>query len=101
MGVSGVFQPPPMAVTSLFYNRYPSLPLSNFPISNNIGRRRRESGRISGMVFISKEDTPSTSASISTPPSAEEQTEQIGDPDPEDLEYVKQIKTVISSHSLR
>ncbi|KAI3455760.1 hypothetical protein Pfo_012423 [Paulownia fortunei] len=95
MGVSGVLQPPPVAVSSLFCHRCPSLPLSYVPFSSNIGGRRHENGRISGLVFVNREDTPSTSASISTPPPTEEQTEQGDDPDPQDLEYVSQIKTVL------
>ncbi|KAL7089790.1 hypothetical protein ACP275_13G204700 [Erythranthe tilingii] len=97
MGVSAVFQPPPVAVSSLLNHRSPSLPIRSI-----IGWHRRENYRILGVVFVNNENTPSTytstSASISSPsPSQQEQTEeQQGDvPDAEDLQYVNQIKTVL------
>lgn len=97
MGVSGVFQAPPVAVSSLFYHRCPFMPLSYLPFRINIGGRRHGNGRISRLVFVNKEESPSTSTSISTPLPTQEQTEQGDDPDPQDLEYVAQIKTVTSS----
>ncbi|KAK6118551.1 hypothetical protein DH2020_047707 [Rehmannia glutinosa] len=95
MGVSGVLQPPQVAVSSLFYHRCPSLRLSYLPFSSNVGGRRHENGRISGLVSVNKEDTPSTSAPpIFTSSPTQEQSEQGDDPDSQDLEYVSQIKRV-------
>ncbi|KAL0352622.1 UNVERIFIED_CONTAM: Ycf3-interacting protein 1, chloroplastic [Sesamum angustifolium] len=93
MGVSGVLQPhpPPMAVSSLFYHRCPSLPLSYLPFSSTKAVRKHDSGRISGLVFVNKEDTSFTS----TPLPTQNETEQAADPDPQDLEYVSQIKAVL------
>ncbi|PIN24272.1 hypothetical protein CDL12_03005 [Handroanthus impetiginosus] len=95
MGLSGVLQRPAVAVSPLFSHRCPSLPLTYFQFSSSVGGRRHRSGRISGLVFVNNEDTPSTSASMPTPPPTQEQTEQGDDPDPQDLEYVSQIKRVL------
>ncbi|KAK4440398.1 Ycf3-interacting protein 1, chloroplastic [Sesamum alatum] len=102
MGVSGVLQPqpPPMAVSSLFYHRSSSLPMSYLPFIS-IAARKHDNGRISGLVLVNKEDTSFTSSSSPSPsPSPnplppQKETEQAADPDPEDLEYVAQIKTVL------
>ncbi|XP_011096873.1 ycf3-interacting protein 1, chloroplastic [Sesamum indicum] len=96
MGVSGVLQPPPplMAVSSLFYHRCPSLRPSYLPFSSTIAVRKHN-GRISGLVFVNKEDTFFTSSSTPTPLPTQNETEQAADPDSQDLEYVSQIKTVL------
>ncbi|KAG8376492.1 hypothetical protein BUALT_Bualt09G0069100 [Buddleja alternifolia] len=94
MGASGLLQPPPVAMPSFFHHRCPSLPLVYVPFSSsNIDGRRPGKRHISGgLVFVNKEDTPTTSTSLPT----QEKTEGGGDdPDPQDLEYVSQIKIVL------
>lgn len=63
--------------------------LFNLPFSRSIGGSRCRNRSISGLVFVNKEDTFSTSVP------AEEQTEEDGDPDPQDLEYASKIKSVL------
>ncbi|GFQ00815.1 hypothetical protein PHJA_002225400 [Phtheirospermum japonicum] len=91
MGVSGVLQPPQVAV-SLFVCRQ-HCASTGFSNRNIGGGRRNKNGRISGLVFVNKEDTPSIVTSTPT----QQQTEPggDGDPDPQDLEYVSQIKRVL------
>ncbi|KAL8513335.1 hypothetical protein ACS0TY_019514 [Phlomoides rotata] len=90
MGVSGVLQAAPVAV-SFIYQRCPSYCVPS-NINMNIGRRRHVNGRIwGGLVLVSKEDSPSTSTSTPT----QEPTALGDDPDPQDLEYVSQIKRVL------
>lgn len=86
MGVYGLS----LTVASCFHQR--SLPVRLFNLSFNrrsIGGWRRRNRSISGLVFVNKEDTFSASVP------AEEQTEEEGDPDPQELEYVSQIKSVL------
>ncbi|KAK4487967.1 hypothetical protein RD792_003705 [Penstemon davidsonii] len=86
---SGVLQPPPTAVASLFFNRTPSLPLSSLPFnsSSNIGCRSRGNRRTLAPLFVHKEENSSTSISTSIP-TTQEKIEEGDDVDPQDLEYV-------------
>ncbi|KAL3616627.1 Ycf3-interacting protein 1, chloroplastic [Castilleja foliolosa] len=87
MGFSGVLQPPQVAV-SLFVcrQRYTS---TSFPNRNIVAGRRNKNGSFSGLVFVNKEETPSIVTSTPTQQSGD------GDPDPQDLQYVSQIKRVL------
>ncbi|XP_073061151.1 ycf3-interacting protein 1, chloroplastic [Primulina eburnea] len=87
MGVYGVSRPPSLTVASCFNQRSSPVCLFNLPFNRrSIGGSRRRNRSISGLVFVNKEDT-------SVP--AEEQTEEDDDPDPQDLEYVSKIKSVL------
>ncbi|XP_073058421.1 ycf3-interacting protein 1, chloroplastic-like [Primulina eburnea] len=90
MGVYGMSRPPWLTVPSCFNQRSsPPVCLFNLPFTRSIGGSRRRNRSISGLVFVNKEDT------LSTPVTAEEQTEEDGDPDPQDLEYVSKIKSIL------
>lgn len=91
MGIYGVLQPLPVATLPCFQRRWP-LPYSQ--IGRDIGAWSHHSRLISGLVVFAnrnQQDTPSTSASISTPMPSQSND----DPDPRDLEYVSQIKRVL------
>ncbi|KZV46350.1 hypothetical protein F511_07902 [Dorcoceras hygrometricum] len=85
MGVCGVPRPPSLTAASCFNHRTSPVCLFNLPFNKSIGDSGRRNRSISGLVFINKEDTFSTSV-----PATED-----GDPDPQDLEYVSQIKSVL------
>ncbi|XP_051113586.1 ycf3-interacting protein 1, chloroplastic [Andrographis paniculata] len=98
MGIYGVLQPLPVLprapspALSWFHHH----PFSNCRFRRNRDGRRQDNCRISGLVvFVNQEDSPSSSSgSIST--STQEPIEQGNQhPDPQDLEYVSQIKTVL------
>ncbi|KAG8385050.1 hypothetical protein BUALT_Bualt03G0001200 [Buddleja alternifolia] len=97
MGGSGVLQPPLVVMSSFFHHRCPSLPLVYLPFSSSsIDGWRPGKRHISrGLVFVNKEDTPATSTSLPTQETTEEGGGCGDDPDPQDLEYVSQIKTVL------
>lgn len=84
--VSGVFQAAPVVVSSLLYHHTrPS------PLWFSIGNGRRISGAAALLVKTNRQDSASTSAA--------QQQQQRDDIDPQDLQYVSQIKTVTSSSS--
>ncbi|XP_073280843.1 ycf3-interacting protein 1, chloroplastic-like isoform X2 [Primulina huaijiensis] len=90
MGGYGMSRPPWLTVPPCFNQRSsPPVCLFNLPFTRIIGGSRRRNRSISGLVFVNKEDT------FSTPVTAEEQTEEDGDPDPQDLEYVSKIKSIL------
>ncbi|XP_073157183.1 ycf3-interacting protein 1, chloroplastic [Henckelia pumila] len=94
MGVYGVSRPPPppppLTVASRFNQRTSSVCLFNLPFRRSIDVSRRRNRSISGLVFVNKEDISSTSV-----PAEEQTEEEDGDPDPQDLEYVSQIKSAL------
>ncbi|CAA0823795.1 Encodes a chloroplast protein that induces tolerance to multiple environmental stresses and reduces photooxidative damage [Striga hermonthica] len=90
MGVSGLLQPHPVAVSSLVHLRRCSSPRLNVP------GRRHIKGRTSGLVvLINKGEAPSTSTPSFTCTPTQVEAEADNDQDPQDLEYVAQIKRVL------
>ncbi|XP_057811973.1 ycf3-interacting protein 1, chloroplastic isoform X2 [Salvia miltiorrhiza] len=92
VSASGVLQSAPLVVSSLLYHHPRPFPLWTTKIGN--GRS------ISGAAVLVKtnrqdSDSASTSTSASASTAAAQQQQQTDDVDPQDLQYVSQIKTVL------
>ncbi|XP_022889933.1 ycf3-interacting protein 1, chloroplastic-like [Olea europaea var. sylvestris] len=109
--ISVLLQSPAVAVAAASVSSHRSLrlPLFNIPSIDDHHHQQRPQRlsmrrRFGGRVFVNKEDTGTeVSTTNSTPSSTEKQEidqeptpqEEDGDPDPQDLEYVSQIKRVL------
>ncbi|KAH6756891.1 death domain associated protein, partial [Perilla frutescens var. hirtella] len=87
IGVSGAF-PAAAAVSSLLQQRR-SIPVP-CRCSNNLGN-----GRSSVVVLVSRGGQDSSASNSISQQQLQQQQRERDDPDPQDLEYVSQIKTVL------
>ncbi|EPS69738.1 hypothetical protein M569_05027 [Genlisea aurea] len=84
MTVTGAlqFHPPPVVMPTLFHR--------NFFLVRDTVVMRQGNGRVRALVLASKEGGSSTFTSDSV-----DSQDELNDPDPQDLEYVSRIKTVL------